>query len=111
MAHGSWVAGEVQIKTFFFQDGDCQNVSEELIANIEVMAMPGMGPESVFLFDFEGVQNNINIDGYITESTTTRASDNENVKTIEQQKNYLKNMVDGVQKLLSQLIIVQGLVL
>lgn len=91
------MAGEVQLGAFTFQDGDGQKVTEEIGSGVDDVAMPGSGSSSTLLFDFDGVINTLTLVGNLADCATTRASDNANVKTIEQQKAYLKAMVSGMQ--------------
>ena len=88
--------GVVTIGSFEFQDGDCGKVDEDITANIEPMSMPGSGPSDTLLFDFEGVLNSITLKGALTDATTTRVG-GQTIKTIEEQKIYLKALVNGAQ--------------
>ncbi|GAH74879.1 unnamed protein product [marine sediment metagenome] len=98
MAHASTpAAGEVQLDTFYFQDGDCDNVIEDITPTIEEMAMPGSGPSETLLFDFEGVICNLTITGKLTIATSDRTEGEASVKTIEEQKAFLKALPNGFQ--------------
>ena len=98
MVHvGTLQDGEVRVGTFFFQNADIETVSETITAGIEQIQMPLSGPSQVLLFDFQGVTNEITIDGYITAATTDRSTATTPSITISAQKIILKAFMSGNQ--------------
>jgi len=87
---------DVTLGDFTFQEGDADDVTEDISSNIENLPMPLAGPSETLLFDFEGVVKMITITGNLTDATSTRVS-GQSVLTIEEQKAYLQGLVNGLQ--------------
>ena len=83
-------------KTFTFELGDVENVKINKVGQLDVNPMPASDSDFAFVIDFNGVLKTITISGAISESSTTRVND-ETVKTIAEQIDWLLTLVDGTQ--------------
>jgi len=93
MANPSILNGAV---TFTFQDGDTDDVVMEKAGNLDENATPGSDSNSAFVIDFNGVLKVITLIGNMSTATTTR-TDVGTTTSIEDQMNWLFDLVDGAQ--------------
>ena len=82
--------------TFTFQDGDCETVDIEKSGHLDENPTPGSDSDSAFVIDFNGVIKVISLHGYITPADTSR-TDSGSTTTIEEQQDWLLDLVDGTQ--------------
>jgi hypothetical protein len=82
--------------TFTFNDGDCEDITSDINANLDFDSMPASPPSDALLFDFNGASKTITVTGTLTEAPTTRTSTG-SVTTIDAQRQWLEAYIDGFQ--------------
>jgi len=82
--------------TFTFNDGDAKQVKVTKQANLSEDAMPASDSDNAFVMDFNGVIKSITVMGKLTLAATSR-TDSGDTKTIEEQMEWLMDLVDGAQ--------------
>ena len=82
--------------TFTFKEGNVSDVDIEKKGNLDENAMPASDSDNAFILDFNGVIKTLTLTGELTPSTTSR-TDSGSVKTIEEQTDWLMDLVDGSQ--------------
>lgn len=82
--------------TFTFQDGDVEDINIKKNGNLDENPMPVSDSDMAFVMDFNGVLKTITLTGKVTVADTTR-TDSGTTKTIEEQIDWLLDLVDGVQ--------------
>lgn len=83
--------------TFTFQDSDCSDVDDDTQCNLNVQPTPVSDSDQTFVFDTDGVTRRVTISGKLTVATSTR-TDSGTTLTIEDQKAFLRAIVNGNQQ-------------
>jgi len=81
---------------FTFAQGEVNVVRSQVVSGAEQTALPGGGPISAFLFDFNGPVKIVTINGQLFETATSR-TDTGSTTTILEQKQWLEQNIDGFQ--------------
>ena len=82
--------------TFTFNEGDVENISSSINANLDNDAMPLSPPTDALLFDFTGTNKTITLAGKISNSGTTRTSSGTTI-TIDAQRKWFELILNGNQ--------------
>lgn len=82
--------------TFTFNEGDVENISSSLNANLDADSMPMTPPTDSLMFDFTGVIKSITLSGKLSNSGSTRLSTG-TATTIDAQRQWLEKIVNGEQ--------------
>ncbi len=82
--------------TFTFNNGDIEKVTVNKSGNLDENPTPASDSDSAFIIDFNGVLKTITLIGKITLATSSR-TDVGTTLTIEDQMDWLLDLVDGVQ--------------
>ncbi|KKM72365.1 hypothetical protein LCGC14_1421280 [marine sediment metagenome] len=81
---------------FTFAQGEINVVRSQISPDVEQSALPGTGPISAFLFDFNGPIKIITITGQLFVTTASR-TDTGSTTTILEQKQWLEQNINGFQ--------------
>ena len=84
-------------RTFEFNEGDVDRVTETISAKPEQTEVSGTASMGAYVYDYDGVLKTIKIEGYLTTAATTRITGH-TITSILHQKQWLESLLNGNQQ-------------
>jgi hypothetical protein len=87
----------VNSQIFTFSEGEVEKITSNITSDCTSEKVPGAGPMSNYLNDFDGSEKTITITGTLFETVASRVT-GYSVNTMIEQKQWLESLVNGTQK-------------
>ena len=94
------VSFTVNSQVFTFAEGECDKITSTISSDCTSEKLPGSGPRSNYLNDFDGSDKTITITGCLFETVSSRVA-GYSINTIIEQKQWLESLVNGMQRVIT----------